>query len=1311
MKKRVLSLLLACFMVVSTFIISRPVVDVHAVEYTEGVNQWTLPMNWGSDALEVEVVEGRAESESWRLAKQGPWRLTSFTDLDDTSTMIWTASSAPLTKDNHKKGPKPHVNGGYNKQVIEGSAGTTWYTNYNERWTGTSFNRTGNTASDRIDVSPMGGAKNPAVVFTAPSNGVYSYSELLTGGAFVDANEVEIVASATVRVDGAIIDAFTPTATNATKTLEGTVSLKEGQLLVFGFELLSSATIPDHKNVIELGETVVTKIADYTPEDTEGFYKDLTPVFSNPETLTDDNGNVTLMGYQFPSDANNIKEGTNGTSNLYTLTSTVKTNTAGTSWYVFDPKGNNNSDRDGVSGYYNLMWGGSTETGLLTEVGGSQNTKDTGAALVFTAPRDGIYVFEAGLNGKYPGSASKHDFVIMTADGTILDYGTNLYTSAQWGGATLTATVKLNKYEQILILKTPNDRNAEKVNISCNGQVTSLSIAQLDYVDENLPENYKGNVQLPIIFDGTSFTDKFGMVELMGYDTTTGAPYKDGIEITTFEGKWYIYEPDGKSTYYGNVGKDNYLWGGSLTTGLITNVGGDCKLANVGSTLIFTAPYTGAFKFESTMESAWPASNGGAWSDYLIQKEDGTILSTTTNKDKGNYSTNATTVTATVTLTKGEKIYIIRKPTGEGSVNVSCSGSAIIKITAMDHACSTDTLKHVTAVASGCEDGNIEYWACPCGINYADADATTEVIGSVVLPGTGHADSNEWGQSATQHWMYCANGCGELRVEKTNHTWENGVCSVCEYECNHENANVANCVSASVCPVCSVELAPINPSNHALPNSVHANGDGTHRHVRVCCDASSVVTEDCAYDENGICVECGFDGSTLIKIENNIDNAFDNAFNDGNNNVTATGPSAGALDDYKVVESATPVAGAQYVLFNLYANLTTKDVYLRHHFVVTDANVQITVNGNPVTEKSGDNVYYYDSVPVLGKYDVADTIVITDGTNTATYSVSLYSYIKSVLYDEDGLSYDDKGEETVAITAAHKDLLKALYDANEEAKKVEPVYVAMANQSKNQIQIFDLNAGNLNTPVWSYDITVGGVSGFRLREYNGDTVLLVTVGKKAEMYNITTGQRVWYTTNTPDNSHCIEILPNGIIAVGGTVGHDVHFYNLNGDDPTEILYEHPLNNAHGLLWDPDNNVLWATGHIYLQALNVTLNAGGTVTVEINEEITAPNTPEPSTHDLQPYFGNKDLILVSTSNYIFVYNKVTKTYTELVKEGHIKGVSVLENGDILYIYPDGLEELWNSTWINKLDVETGEITQIHSNQGRFYKLLVCNTNYQ
>ena len=80
MKKRVLSFLLACFMVVSTFIISKPLVHVHAVEgeqtFVEGENQWTLPENFRPDTLSTFDENG------WPI--NGQWRLRSYAYVNST---------------------------------------------------------------------------------------------------------------------------------------------------------------------------------------------------------------------------------------------------------------------------------------------------------------------------------------------------------------------------------------------------------------------------------------------------------------------------------------------------------------------------------------------------------------------------------------------------------------------------------------------------------------------------------------------------------------------------------------------------------------------------------------------------------------------------------------------------------------------------------------------------------------------------------------------------------------------------------------------------------------------------------------------------------------------------------------------------------------------------------------------------------------------------------------------------------------------------------------------------------------------------
>jgi hypothetical protein len=219
------------------------------------------------------------------------------------------------------------------------------------------------------------------------------------------------------------------------------------------------------------------------------------------------------------------------------------------------------------------------------------------------------------------------------------------------------------------------------------------------------------------------------------------------------------------------------------------------------------------------------------------------------------------------------------------------------------------------------------------------------------------------------------------------------------------------------------------------------------------------------------------------------------------------------------------------------------------------------------------------------------------------------------------------------------------------------------------------------------------------------------------MIDYDTKEAIWQTTESSGNSHSIELLPNGIIVTGGTnaktaaqPGCTLTFFNLNGADPSKCIYEMDFDDAHGVLWDPKYEVVWALGRDKLTALEVTANEDGSVTVVKNEELSVV-MPMDHGHDLQPVYGNSDYLLV-TGTTIKMYNKVTKEFTEVYHEGKsVKGVGILPNGDFLYIYPDGLAETWNSTWINHVDPATGEITYIHSNQGRFYKLRVLNFNYQ
>ncbi len=293
-------------------------------------------------------------------------------------------------------------------------------------------------------------------------------------------------------------------------------------------------------------------------------------------------------------------------------------------------------------------------------------------------------------------------------------------------------------------------------------------------------------------------------------------------------------------------------------------------------------------------------------------------------------------------------------------------------------------------------------------------------------------------------------------------------------------------------------------------------------------------------------------------------------------------------------------------------------------------------------------------------------------------------------------------------------------DLNGTVGEHSDMLVGMCNQTSNTIEVFDISLGRMDTTsiVWSCKSPTSAISGFKLRNYEpyGD-VVLITGGKDACMIDYDTKKVIWSTKNAPENSHSIELMPNGIVAVGGTVGHDIHFYNINGSDPTQILFEMPHHDAHGVLWDEKNQVLYGAGKDMLFAYKVTLNDDGTVNV-LKDEEKSVIMPEGGAHDLQPYTGNTDWLLLTSSKNVYIYDKVSKTFTDAfdgvskATRRSVKGVGIFPNGDMIYIYPDGLQELWCSTKLNYIKAGEDRVSvEIEAATGRFYKCRVWSANYQ
>lgn len=73
-----------------------------------------------------------------------------------------------------------------------------------------------------------------------------------------------------------------------------------------------------------------------------------------------------------------------------------------------------------------------------------------------------------------------------------------------------------------------------------------------------------------------------------------------------------------------------------------------------------------------------------------------------------------------------------------------------------------------------------------------------------------HTGTEKWTQTATEHEKKY-DCCGKVTVE--NHDWKNGVCKVCNYQCEHTGGN-ATCVKKALCTICGEEYGTYNMSMH-----------------------------------------------------------------------------------------------------------------------------------------------------------------------------------------------------------------------------------------------------------------------------------------------------------------------------------------------------------------------------------------------------------------------------------------------------------------------------------------------------------------
>ena len=116
-----------------------------------------------------------------------------------------------------------------------------------------------------------------------------------------------------------------------------------------------------------------------------------------------------------------------------------------------------------------------------------------------------------------------------------------------------------------------------------------------------------------------------------------------------------------------------------------------------------------------------------------------------------------------------------------------------------DHVCDIcgETVSTHTGGTATCKDKAV----CEiCGEEYGELDANN------------HTGKEVWEQTETTHTKKW-NCCGKFTVEEAAHTFEHGVCTVCEYTCTH-TGGTATCKDKAVCEICGEAYGELNPENH-----------------------------------------------------------------------------------------------------------------------------------------------------------------------------------------------------------------------------------------------------------------------------------------------------------------------------------------------------------------------------------------------------------------------------------------------------------------------------------------------------------------
>ncbi len=213
---------------------------------------------------------------------------------------------------------------------------------------------------------------------------------------------------------------------------------------------------------------------------------------------------------------------------------------------------------------------------------------------------------------------------------------------------------------------------------------------------------------------------------------------------------------------------------------------------------------------------------------------------------------------------------------------------------------------------------------------------------------------------------------------------------------------------------------------------------------------------------------------------------------------------------------------------------------------------------------------------------------------------------------------------------------------------------------------------------WQYtsqELLVNALSDVRVRwsqYHNTRAVLFTSARGSVGMIAYPGGECLW-EAKVGISPHAMELLPNGDIVVAASGGSEaqkgrMHYLQRQEDGSYMQTCEHSLYGAHGVLWDPEQQILWASGFDDVVAFRLETDEEGRHTMSLVEGrgVTIPCSYG---HDLMQDLSNPDILWVSPSPEVYQF---TKSGNQLLTEfPHSDVIHPLLRAKGIASFPDGV----------------------------------------